>query len=320
MTTKIVHVAAAVIHGEDQQVLLAKRLESAHQGGLWEFPGGKVETGETVSDALARELKEELDIDVLDSGPLIQIRHDYPDKSVLLDVWHVWRYAGDPRGVEGQVIEWVSKGALRERAFPAANVPILTAVELPSDYVVTPEVATAADVGLVLDRLKDNLRQGKQLIQLRQKSFSPEDSRPLVDRAVALCDEYGATLLVNSAMLSSGEECEEVYRGRYGIHLTEQALMACALKPIGYRYVAASCHGLAQLQHAERLGVDFVTVSPVQPTETHPESEHLGWERFTALVKQAKMPVFALGGMTEDNKADAVLRGAQGVAAIRAYL
>ena len=105
---KRVHVAAAVIRGTDGSILIARRADTQHQGGLWEFPGGKVEAGESVEAALARELKEELGITVEVARPLIKVQHDYPDKQVLLDVWEVSAFSGEPHGVEGQPLAWLS--------------------------------------------------------------------------------------------------------------------------------------------------------------------------------------------------------------------
>ncbi len=125
-----VHVAVGVIMDAAGNILLSRRHVDAHQGGLWEFPGGKVEAGESLQDALYRELEEELGIcidrDALRS--LVDVRHDYGDKRVRLDTWLVPAFSGDPHGREGQPLEWVSVAALPERAFPAANVPIVDAL------------------------------------------------------------------------------------------------------------------------------------------------------------------------------------------------
>ncbi|WP_390615298.1 8-oxo-dGTP diphosphatase MutT [Maricurvus nonylphenolicus] len=129
MEKKRIHVAAGVILSAGGNILLALRPQTAHQGGLWEFPGGKVETGEPVADALARELREELAISVTDCEQLIEVSHDYPDKSVLLDVWLVTAFTGEPVGNEGQTVRWVSPEKLSDYQFPAANVPIVEAVE-----------------------------------------------------------------------------------------------------------------------------------------------------------------------------------------------
>jgi 8-oxo-dGTP diphosphatase len=123
-----VHVVVAVIVGKGGDILIAKRPDNVDQGGLWEFPGGKVEVGEFAEVALKRELKEELGIELLACEPLLEIRHDYPDKSVLLDVWHVKGFRGEAYGREQQPIRWVSLEALNEYDFPEANQPIIEAL------------------------------------------------------------------------------------------------------------------------------------------------------------------------------------------------
>ncbi len=126
---KLVHVAVGVIVDDQQNILIALRAKDAHQGGLWEFPGGKVEQGESVETALSRELNEELGLESISCRPLIEIRHDYTDKSVLLDVWWVDTFSGQAEGKEGQPIEWVSSAALSSYSFPEANQPIIAAVQ-----------------------------------------------------------------------------------------------------------------------------------------------------------------------------------------------
>lgn len=126
---KRVHVAVGVISDGANKILVARRAEHLHQGGLWEFPGGKVEAGESVRDALQRELSEELAIQVTSCEPLLTIAHDYNDKSVLLDVWWVGAFHGEPHGREGQPLQWVDAVELRSLQFPAANMSIIIAVE-----------------------------------------------------------------------------------------------------------------------------------------------------------------------------------------------
>jgi 8-oxo-dGTP diphosphatase len=126
---KRVHVAVGVISDGGTGILVARRAQAAHQGGLWEFPGGKVEAGETVQAALHRELLEELAIEVRRCEPLLSIEHDYADKSVLLDVWWIDAFDGEPHGREGQPLRWVDVTELGGLEFPAANVPIIAAIE-----------------------------------------------------------------------------------------------------------------------------------------------------------------------------------------------
>jgi len=123
-----VHVAVGVILDEQRNILIARRAHDTHQGGLWEFPGGKVEPGEAVESALYRELREELGILIGRTSPLQQVRHDYGDKAVLLDVHVVWDFAGEARGLENQPLRWVAVSELGAFSFPAANQPIVGAV------------------------------------------------------------------------------------------------------------------------------------------------------------------------------------------------
>ena len=300
-------VAAAVLHGT--RVFLTKRRASAHQGGLWEFPGGKVEPGETPSEALHRELREELDIEVLQCRPLIQVRHDYEDKQVLLDVWLVDAWRGEPRGAEGQNAAWMQRSELRPAMFPAANGPILTAVSLPATYFITPELASVAYHGL--RTLHAALKRGARLVQLRSKQMDSNSLRPLIVQYTALCTSYGASLLVNahSGLVES--------TGAHGVHLTARQLHELTARPLGDRHlVGASCHNADDLARAATIGVDFAVLSPVKPTTSHAGAEPLGWEGFCALVRETRIPAYALGGLGEDDLSAAWRAGAQGVAGI----
>ncbi|MEH6558653.1 MAG: 8-oxo-dGTP diphosphatase MutT [Oceanicoccus sp.] len=129
MSNSLLHVAVGVILDHRQQILIALRPQNTHQGGLWEFPGGKVETGETVQQALNRELFEELGLTVDVCSPLIEVRHQYSEKIVFLDVWWVEQFSGEPSGKEGQPFKWVSADALSTYPFPDANQQIVAAVQ-----------------------------------------------------------------------------------------------------------------------------------------------------------------------------------------------
>jgi len=180
----VTHVAVAAIVNERQQVLVSLRPEHVHQGGLWEFPGGKLEAGESVQAALKREIHEELGVSVTRARPLIRIPHRYPDKAVLLDVWRVDAFQGDPHGREGQVVEWLPIDALAARAFPAANRPIIRALQLPLEYLITPEPDGGAEP--FLQQLCCSLETGVRLVQLRAKSLSPDAYEALARQAIEL--------------------------------------------------------------------------------------------------------------------------------------
>jgi 8-oxo-dGTP diphosphatase len=305
-----VHVAAGALFNEAGEVLIARRHDDAHQGGLWEFPGGKVAPGEAVAQAVRRELREELGVDVRAARPLIRVAHDYPDRSVLLDVWRVDGWTGEPHGLEGQAIAWVHPERLRERAFPAADVPIIAAVRLPSLYLITPEAGP--DAKTFLTSLERCLARGLRLVQLRAPGLDAAAYRVLAADALALCRRHGAQLLLNAEPRLVDE------LGAHGVHLSSGRLRGLSGRALdASRWVAASCHDAAELARARRAGVDFAVVSPVAPTATHPGATPLGWAGFAALAAQAGMPVYALGGLGMDDLEAAWRHGGQGVAAIR---
>jgi len=316
---KLLQVAVGVIQNTEGQVLISLRDESLHQGGLWEFPGGKIESGESAEQALARELKEELAITVISATPLITVKHQYPDLSVQLNVFLVEHFSGDAKSCEDQPFKWVNPAELTNHAFPAANQPIITAAQLPPYYAILDDAD--ADESLLLINLQKILTRGIKLIQLRLKTLPPETIEKFIEQAYPLCRQQGALLLINSAVKNAENFAVD------GIHLTSRHLMSVTRRPAFPRgtleqthWVAASCHNLQELQHAQTIGVDFVVLAPVLATKTHPETEPLGWEQFTDLVSQANLPVYALGGLSESGLDRARQAGGQGIAAIRAFL
>jgi len=306
---EVMHVAVGVICDEQGNILITRRSLHVHQGGLWEFPGGKVEAGETIAEALQRELLEEVGIQVITAVPLIKIRHDYGDRRVLLDVWRVTQFAGQACACEGQGLVWVTARRLDEFAFPAANLSIIKAVQLPDCYAIL-EGLSIADV---LCNCRQILSGGVRLIQLRVKSLSAEDVPQALALVSQLCREQQAMLLVNSDLAISPELVD-------GLHLSSRALLAADVRPSVTGWLAASCHNLLELQCAEKLGVDFAVLAPVLPTKTHPNIEPIGWQGFTALLEQVNIPVYALGGLQLADLPRTFQAGGQGLAGISAFL
>jgi 8-oxo-dGTP diphosphatase len=314
---KRLQVAVGVIKNAEGQILISLRDESLHQGGLWEFPGGKIEAGETAEQALARELKEELAITVLTSTPLITVKHQYSDLAVQLNVFLVEHFSGVAKSCEGQLFKWVNPSELANHVFPAANRPIITAAQLPPYYAILDD----ADESLLLINLQKILARGIKLIQLRLKTLPSEKIEKFIETTYPLCKQLGALLLINSAVKNAEDFAVD------GIHLTSRHLMTLTKRPAFQRatskqtqWLAASCHNLQELQHAQTIGVDFVVLAPVLATKTHPEVEPLGWELFSSLVSQVNLPVYALGGLSESGLETARQAGGQGISAIRAFL
>lgn len=308
---KTIHVVAAAILDSEQRVLIAKRDKAAHQGGLWEFPGGKVEEGESVRDALSRELYEELDIKVLSARPLILIKHDYPDKSVLLDVWLVDHFSGEAIGKEGQPVEWVEKSGLTDFEFPAANKPIVKAVQLPEKMLITPKFSFD-EREIFLESLKESIQtHSLELLQFRAHHLSDEQYIEVGSQVREIAKTLGCEIVWNR----SAEIIEQL--NETNLHLTQQRLLELQTRPAWVKTLSASCHSAAEIEQAEALGCDFVLLSPVMKTASHPEAEPLGWELFSQLANQAKVPVYALGGLSPNDACTSFDSGAQGIAAIR---
>lgn len=308
-TDGLVHVAAAALVNTEGAVLLTRRHDDAHQGGLWEFPGGKLEPGESVSEGLHRELREELGIVPDKHRPLIRVRHVYEDREVLLDVHLVTVWKGEPTGQEGQPLAWVLPPQLVDYPMPPADVPIVQALRLPSTYLITPP--QLADRDAFMAQLDASLRGGVSLVQLRVFDLPQAELVSLGRDVCRLCHASGARVLLNGAPALA----EAI--GTDGLHLNSRQLHAHAASAGADGLLAASCHSPADLAQAAAIGADFALLSPVLPTRSHPDAEPLGWTRFARWVDDASVPVYALGGMHPDLLKTAWQHGAQGIAAIR---
>ena len=307
-----IHVAVGVLRRSDGKVFAAERLPGRHLAGQWEFPGGKLEPGESARAALARELREEVGVEVLDARPLIRFPCEYPDRRVRLEVFEVSAWRGRPHGREGQAIDWVAPGDLKRLDLVAGAVPIVAAIELPSLYLITPEPAEADFEAT----LRARVEAGVRLVQLRAKTIPADALVPLARRASELAERGGARLFLNADPETARAA------GAHGAHLSSRALARLAERPSdrpawpGFG-LAASCHDARELALARSLGVEFAVLSPVRPTPGHPDARPIGWEGFARLVEAADFPVFALGGLGPGDRAVAWAAGAQGIAAIR---
>jgi 8-oxo-dGTP diphosphatase len=311
----IVHVAVAVIVNEDDEVCISLRHEDSHQGGLWEFPGGKIEPGETVEQALLREIKEELDLDIKESRPLITIPHNYQDKAVCLHVNRVQGYYGQATGVEGQQVKWVPVNELSSYEFPAANLSIIKALQLPDKYLITGKFINEDNF---LRKLKNALNRGIQLVQLRLKEgdLNLDEVPALVQQVSSLCADADVNLLFN--IPQKYLNLIDMPNIRFdGFHADSKTLKTLLQRPAG-RLFSASCHNEEELIKAKQLNADFVVLSPVQKTASHPEMQAMGWPQFSELIENITLPVYALGGVSEEDLEVAWQCGAQGIAAISA--
>jgi len=304
----VVEVSAAVLQRPDGSFLLAQRPAGKIWAGHWEFPGGKVEAGESTLDALVRELREELGIEVVTAYPWITRVFTYPHATVRLSFFRVIAWQGELYPHEGQQFSWQQANEVLVAPVLPANGPVIRALELPALYA----ISNVAELGVeeFLRRLEITLQGGLRLIQLREKNLSSDELRVLALRVVALAHQYGARVLISGDVAMANEV------GADGVHLTSNQLAECAERP-AVAWCAASCHSVEELRRAEALGCDFALLSPVLPTQSHPGAPHLGWEQFSAISQGLSIPVYALGGLNHPDMQTAWQHGAHGIALLR---
>ena len=309
---KQIHVVAGVIRDARGRILLARRTEGRDLAGRWEFPGGKVEPGESPEAALVRELREELGIEASVGAALIRVPQQYPDKRLVLDVRQV-EFRGVPKGLDGQALVWAPAHTLAAYPMPPADRPVVAALLGPDRYLVTP---LPADDKAWLASLARALEAGVRCVQLRAPGLGPSRWSRLAAQAVASCREAGAEILVNG-------DPELAQRLDAGLHLRSAQLrdagIGDALAPLkaAGRRIGASCHDAEDLLRAQALGCDFAVLGPVLATASHPGVPGIGWEAFATMREQVSLPIHAIGGLGIDDIGIARAHGAQGVAAIR---
>ncbi|MDA8128018.1 MAG: Nudix family hydrolase [Betaproteobacteria bacterium] len=304
----IIEVAAAVLTQQDGRVLLAQRPAGKAYAGYWEFPGGKVEPGESLDAALVRELHEELGIAVTHACRWITRVFEYPHATVRLNFFRVFDWQGTPHPHEGQIFSWQRPDAVEVTPLLPANFPIVKALSLPP--VLGISNAEALGMDSFLARLDVALADGLRLIQVRDKTLPDDERLHLAREVVRRARPHGARVLVNGPL--------ELARaaGADGIHLDASAAARLTVRP-DCEWVGVSCHDAGELAQAAALGADFSLLSPVLPTLTHPGAATLGWEVFSALAAASPIPVYGLGGLGRDNVALAQSHGAHGVALLR---
>ena len=299
-----IEVVAAVILRPDGAFLLAQRPAGKLYAGYWEFPGGKVERGEPLREALARELHEELGIEVVRAYPWITRVFDYPHGTVRLNFFRVLEWRGEPHAREAQeAIAWqrLGGGPLVAPMLPA-NGPVLAALALPPEYAVTS--CERYGQKRMLELVESRIEGGLRLLQVREPGLAPAERRRFTEQVVALAHAHGCKVMT-----------KEPVPGAHGLHFTAAGLMRLAERPVNM-LAAASCHAPEEVERAVRLELDFIAVGPVRASASHPGVPGLGWDRFAQLARPASMPVYAIGGLRRADLQEAMQAGAHGIAMI----
>ena len=310
----VVEVAVGVIFGNDgHSVLVTQRTGEVHLAGKWEFPGGKLEPGETPYQALQREIVEELGIEVDAATPILTLPYRYPEKSVLLHIFRVDRFRGEASAREHQPLRFQAIDSLLAEQFPAANLPIIRWLQLPDYYCISPE--PSADHNEFLRNLQNAMQRRRCMLQFRAKTLSDNAYAALARRLLHLCDSLQRPLLLNCSV----ELFEKIPAA--GLHLTAQRARQYSSRPIASdRLLACSCHTAEELRHAAQIDADFVVLSLVKSSSSHPDASVLGWDGFARLCVERPYAIYALGGMQLQDLARAHQIGARGIAGISALV
>lgn len=347
-----VHVAVGVILDESGRVLITQRSARQHLGGYWEFPGGKVETNESVQQSLTRELREELGIDIVEEStrPLCLVEHDYGDKKVVLDVWQVTRYRGTPSGLEGQPLRWVAVDDLQAGQFPAANRTIIRNIQLPEQIAIVDLTPQSRSVALPLvdaSTLLPLIRLRAAWPALASQSLTREQRYEIgsaylqtAETCLEALARQGLWALLDLApLLEHPTEIVSQLAGRLpsfrGLHCNRWLLPIndCkkrpgetsltpwirALRHHEHLLLGASCHSREELDAASGLNADFALLSPVKPTASHPDAVPLGWSGFRQQVTGSRLAVYALGGMRATDLRAAREAGGRGIAGLSLF-
>jgi len=310
-TKPFVDVVIGVLRRDDQ-VCLSVRQSHQSFAEHWEFPGGKVEAHETSIEALKREFKEELAVDTAGWKPLIEIPWHYDNVSVRLHVFITDEFIGEPKGNEGQKVEWHSVRNLRTLNFPTANSGLITALELADQYMITGKFSDFEDAKM---KLVNALESGVKLCQLRAKDISPQAFIELAQQCIPICHDFGSKILLNGQVDLLGQLPDAD-----GIQLASNMIYDYTERPISkQKLLGISTHTAEDIDQALKLQADFILVSPVRETSSHPGLPGMGWQTFKDTVKEIPIPVFALGGMSLTDVDEAKKRGGQGIAAISCF-
>jgi 8-oxo-dGTP diphosphatase len=294
----VIEVAAGVLLHADGAFLLARRPAGKVYAGYWEFPGGKVEPGEPPAQALARELHEELGIEIAEAYPWLTRVFTYPHGTVRLRFYRILSWQNEPHPREDQAIAWQRPEAPMAAPMLPANAPVLASLALPAEYAIT--AAGQLGTAPMLARLERALERGLRLLQIREPGMDDASRRLFTEQAIGLAHRYGCKVLAKAP-----------FPGADGIHFTAAELMQLQEKP-QRGLAAASCHTRAELERAMRLDLDFAVVGPVR------DKAAIGWDRFAGLVADSSIPVYAIGGLSPVDRQEAWRAGAHGVAMIRA--
>jgi 8-oxo-dGTP diphosphatase len=303
-----IEASVGIIFNESFQLLMAERPQSKTWSGWWEFPGGKIEKGETPLEALKRELKEEIGISVIDAEKWIVRKYAYEGYEVTLHFYKVTQWSGNIEAKEEQNISWVLPDNNKVSPVLPANDLIFKAISLPDTYAITNAYEYS---GNFLNKVEQKLNNGLGLIQVREKAIAKNTFIELTKEIIQMARNFNAKIMINS-------DINLAYKlNADGVHLNSLLLHKLSEIPKDL-LVSASCHSGRDIEKAMTMDVSFVVLSPVQKTQSHPNTTPIGWDDFSKITQNYSIPIYALGGMKQDDIENAFNAGAIGIASQRA--
>ena len=303
-----IEASVGIIFNESFQLLMAERPQSKTWSGWWEFPGGKIEKGETPLEALKRELKEEIGISVINAEKWIVRKYAYEDYEVTLHFYKVTQWSGNIEAKEEQKISWVLPDNNVVSPILPANDLIFKAISLPDIYAITNAYEYS---GNFLNKVEQQLNNGLGLIQIREKAISKNAFIELTKEIIQMAGNFDAKVMINS-------DINLAYKlNADGVHLNSSLLHSLSEIPKDL-IVSASCHSARDIEKAMTMDVSFVVLSPVQKTQSHPNTTPIGWDSFSKITQNYSIPIYALGGMKQNDIENAFSAGAIGIASQRA--
>ena len=303
----LIKAVAAIIEDKNGNILISQRMSHQFMPDYWELPGGKIEPGESSFQAAKRELKEELSIDVKELKIIKTINQSYSDRDVQIEIVKIDQYFGDPIGQEGQRIKWLDIDSILNLKILPTMRPILNLLRLPKIFWITPEQEFKEETLEDLIKVKKN--NDVNIIQFRSKIKTNE---LYLSNFIEICKQYNIQLILNTIDKSFDEDVQ-------GWHLTSQELMSTDTRPCPpSKILGASVHNMSELEKANEVGVDYVFISPIKETKSHPGVMPLSSKEIKKLMRATNIPAYFLGGLSRDQMEDCEKLGAHGIAGITA--
>ena len=303
-----VNVSVAVLINNNRQVLLGQRLHPKSWEGWWEFPGGKIEKGETSVDALYREIDEEIGVKITQFKKWVIRKYSHGGNDITLHFFKVYGWEGEVTSKENQKLVWTHLQNPNVSPILPANLFIQKAFDLPKYYAITNLSETSKKV--FFNQLQNRISNGLKMIQVREKNISFDEFKIFSNEVIKICKPKGVKVIINSDVNLAYEIKAD------GVHLRSKDLISIKKIPKNL-IVSASCHTQEEIYIAEKLNINFLVLSAIKKTLSHPDIKPIGWDEFEKIVNRVNTPIYALGGLGVNDYSVALENGAIGIASQR---